>query len=327
MKKIIFLTGHRKSGTSLLLSLFDNHPDLNIFPVDFTFFYSYFPIFIKKKLNKKKLLKRVSDIYKSNFKKLDYDARYNKLKINNSIRNIKKNFTLKDLLSKKKFFFKIIKEWLRQTKSDKNKNLVVKETSQLIYFNDYNKIFKNLRMINIIRDPRDNFSSIKSGQKKYYRLINENYTTSFFSFLYRYKSDLTAANILKNNKNYLNVRYEDLVNNTKIEMKKISKFLNIKYQPSLLEPTLLGKKYLGNNFDNKLFGISKKNTSNWKKRISQDEIKIIEYFLSDLMKIWNYKKQFKLSDTVSSHSKFYEKINSKYFFNDGIKFKLKKNNN
>ena len=108
-------------------------------------------------------------------------------------------------------------------------------------------------------------------------------------------------------------------------MKKISKFLDIKYLPLLLKPTLLGKKYLGNNFDNELSGISKKIFPTGKKNFSE-EIKIIEYFLSDLMDIWNYKKQFKLSDTVSSHSKFYEKINSKYFFNDSIN-KIKKNNN
>ena len=30
---IIFLTGHRKSGTSLLLRLFDNHPDIDVYPM------------------------------------------------------------------------------------------------------------------------------------------------------------------------------------------------------------------------------------------------------------------------------------------------------
>ena len=28
------LTGHRKSGTTLLHKLFDGHPDLNVYPVD-----------------------------------------------------------------------------------------------------------------------------------------------------------------------------------------------------------------------------------------------------------------------------------------------------
>ena len=43
MKHFIFLTGHRKSGTTLLKSLIDGHPDINVYPTDLTLLYAYFP--------------------------------------------------------------------------------------------------------------------------------------------------------------------------------------------------------------------------------------------------------------------------------------------
>jgi len=62
---LIFITGHRKSGTTLLHSLFDNHPDIDVYPTDFTFFYSYFPYYTKNLKNKKKLIERIMLITKN----------------------------------------------------------------------------------------------------------------------------------------------------------------------------------------------------------------------------------------------------------------------
>ena len=53
---IIFLTGHRKSGTSLLQRLFDNHPDIDVYPTDLTLFYNYFPYYTMNYNNKKLLI-------------------------------------------------------------------------------------------------------------------------------------------------------------------------------------------------------------------------------------------------------------------------------
>ena len=52
----IFLCGHRKSGTSMFLNLFDGNKDINVFPTDINLLYAYYPI-VEKNLdntNKKK---------------------------------------------------------------------------------------------------------------------------------------------------------------------------------------------------------------------------------------------------------------------------------
>ena len=41
--KVIFLTGHRKSGTTLLSNLLDDVDGLCVYPTDLALLYAYFP--------------------------------------------------------------------------------------------------------------------------------------------------------------------------------------------------------------------------------------------------------------------------------------------
>jgi len=45
MKPLIFICGHRKSGTTMFHNLFDGHPDLDVYPVILNILYGYFPIY------------------------------------------------------------------------------------------------------------------------------------------------------------------------------------------------------------------------------------------------------------------------------------------
>ena len=52
--KYLFITGHRKSGTTFFCSLLDNHPSLCVYPFDLTILYAYYPQYIKKNIALKK---------------------------------------------------------------------------------------------------------------------------------------------------------------------------------------------------------------------------------------------------------------------------------
>ena len=43
--KTLFITGHRKSGTTLLTSLFDGHNEFAVYPTDLSLMYAYFPYY------------------------------------------------------------------------------------------------------------------------------------------------------------------------------------------------------------------------------------------------------------------------------------------
>lgn len=84
-------------------------------------------------------------------------------------------------------------------------------------------------------------------------------------------------------------------------------------------PQLKIKKFYGNNFKNKLFGISKKNVNNWRSRITNQEKNIIEFYLNDVMRIYGYKCSKNLKKLNHDFSFFNDKINSKYFYADRFK--------
>ena len=63
------------------------------------------------------------------------------------------------------------------------KYLVIKETSQLLNYDlFFSKILKKIKVINIVRNPLDNFSSLKTG-KKYYKKKMER---KLFDFIFKF---------------------------------------------------------------------------------------------------------------------------------------------
>ena len=57
--------------------------------------------------------------------------------------------------------------------------------------------------------------------------------------------------------------------------------------------------------------------NNWSKRISKEEVNIIEFFMNKEMKIFNYK--FRYIDINHQHIlNHYQKINKKFFFKDSF---------
>jgi hypothetical protein len=133
--------------------------------------------------------------------------------------------------------------------------------------------------------------------------------------------DLIAAkiNTQKYPNSFLAIRFEDLVNNTKDIMSEVANFLNIEFDNTLLNPMVGNDKYKGNNYDGNIFsGISDKNIGNWKNRISSRDAKIIEYWMSDIMKYWKYESEYDITSSQIEFSKFYEIYNCKYFYHDSF---------
>jgi hypothetical protein len=314
---IIFLTGHRKSGTSLLHRLFDNHPDVDVYPTDFTLFYNYFPYYTSNYDNKKFLIEKILSVINQTINEFYLSQnlihRYN-IKLLNI--QLKKNLRNINLKSKKEVFKTILHHWANLKGEKLKRIIVVKETSQSIYFDEYLKIFNNMKMVNIVRDPRDNYASIKSGQKKYYRKFNIDYLQNFASTLFRSRQDLLSTFYNSNHNKFTFITYEDLVSKPRKVMKQLCYFLGIKFHNILLNPSLGKYKYYGNNFNHKINGISNKNKDNWKKRITIEEKNIIEFYLSDVMKIFNYRSSKNLKKIKKDFSKFNDEINSRYFFSD-----------
>ena len=181
----------------------------------------------------------------------------------------------------------------------------------------YQKLYND----SVGKRSRDNFSALASGVKNYYSKFGEDRENILFSLLNRCRMDLISANNnLKKHKDIFHViKFEDLIIKPREIMIEVCKKINIEFQESLLNPTVLGHPYFGNSHNKEKFsGISTKNLNRWKERIDQEEAKIIEYWLGEEMSKWGYELEFSREDCQKSFSLFYEQINSKYFYKDSF---------
>ena len=319
---LVILTGHRKSGTSLFHRLFDCVNGVNLYPVDVTVLYAYFSCFTSKKgVSSKELKDRLLHVVKTSMEYslkqgLDLISKESFLTIFESeIQKI-------NIRSKSDVIYSICNSWLKSEKIlSETIPFVVKETSQAIFFEDYIKEFPKLKMISLIRDPRDNYAAINAGVYQYYSKFGENDFKSLSSHINRARMDLISAKINQENhpNSFMAIRFEDLVRDTRSTMKNISNFLNIDIEESMMSPNISGKSYKGNNFDGVSFSeISSQNIGNWKKRITVESAKVIEYWMADEMDYWNYDREFSQICSQAEFSKFYEKYNCEYFYHDSF---------
>ena len=312
MKHTIFLTGHRKSGTTLLKSLLDGQPEISSYPTDLTLLYAYFPHVKFKKYPKKMLVEKIIKIVMGSLKIVNEYTKYTKKELKNFRILLKKNLVSKNLVVEKQVIQTVLKCWKNFFKEKENHFFLIKETTQSMNYKILKKIFPKLKIIQIIRDPRDNYSSLKSGFRKYYKKIGYNNEELLLSAIFRIKNDLKFAQLLQKKNFYLCLKFEDLVQNPKKEIKKIFRFLNIKENNIQIKPTISNQNFYGNNFTKKISGISKKNVYRWKKRITKIEESFINFYLEEEIKFWKYSLPKK--NNFHNVNRIYNKINSKLFF-------------
>lgn len=322
-KKYILLTGHRKSGTTLLHNLFDAHPQLNIFPVDISLLYAFLPC-QEPHLTDEQVKYRVNHVIKKSTSKIE----------GKRVSKFCKNFNAEEFAacvwehSDASVFRRpcvvisaIAAAWSHYTRANRANPFLFKETSQSIHVYRLLRSQLPIKVVQIIRDPRDNYSAIKAGVGKYYSQMGEGEKESLASLINRSRMDLTAAYELRKKKHdwFYSLRFEDLVDQTEEHMKMLSSFCNIDFDSILLEPTLLGDSFSGNSHEgNRFKGVSSTNVGRWRERISHFEAAVIEFWMQDVMDKWGYKREIDPVDAMNAFSEFYNWYNCRYFYHDSF---------
>jgi len=324
MLDMIFLTGHRKSGTTMFHKLFDGHPGITVYPADMSLLYAYFPCFTNSEdFSENDLKIRIEKVLKTTLNRAkERDG------LSNSVLNI--NFFVekfwtylegKNIRSRCDIISAVAEAWYESTQESKKKPFVFKETSQAIHFFEIINEIPKCKFINIVRDPRDNYAALKAGVEKYYLSFGEGEKETLSSLINRARMDMMVALLYQRDfpDQFLALRFEDLTANSENEMKKVAMFSGIKFDECLLQPTLFGKLYAGNSHNGKKFSaISDQNVGQWKNRISDFEAQIIEFWLGDIMEQWGYKREFPQKKCAESFGEFYKWYNCRYFFYDSF---------
>lgn len=313
-----FLGGHRKSGTTMLLTLLEGHPELCVYPPDSGFFYAYFPKYDSSEYTNEDRVNRIIDFCYKNLeieinnvdKKNELKFPYQEMFSNFKRRTSKGNYTPKEmLLAMISAYYDV---YSSKQENASYKRWVEKTTSSEIYANYIFKWFPKAKFIHLIRDPRDNYASLKSGWDSYYHKRSKDQRELMQSLIDRGKLGLKLAKYNKRrygDDRYLVVKFETLTTKPQETMAQICEFLDIKYDNSLFRTSICGLPWRGNNFEGLEFlTASSVNVNRWRERITENEAKLIEFHFREIMKYFNYELVYDINECIDvavEHYKWY----------------------
>lgn len=209
--KKVFIVGNRRSGTTLLLSLFDDHPDCVVFPIETQFFKLSSRGIMSKKYILNFLLKKLP---RAEINPEPIVSRLEKLPAKNN----------------KELYLNLFKAL------DKKGSVLIEKTPVHRQFIPYIiKWFPDAIILHVNRNVYDTYASIK----KLDQLKGRPSKISPEEFVLANKHAVQVAQGYEKSVHY--IQYEDLVKTTEKVMRNLCKLLEIEYKSILLQPTVLGR--------------------------------------------------------------------------------------
>ncbi|CAF0704732.1 unnamed protein product [Brachionus calyciflorus] len=250
---LIFIGGYVSSGTSLMRSILDVHPDVKCGPEI-----------------------KIPNMF----------AQVEKLRENEIIKNATESAGLDDTILKRALG--LYSYYIFLNNVDNAKRLCSKEPFNLNYIEFFKSVFPKSKFILIVRDGREAaFSVIKRWYGEKYEFEN------FLKFLSEWESwyEISYPQCVRTGRDYCKiVRYENLVRNPRETIKEIAHFLDLEWTDKFLkhyefldkdikvsknEPSLYGLK---NEINTKSLGNWIGNIKNYDEKKIREKIKMLEFF-------------------------------------------------
>jgi hypothetical protein len=314
---LVFVCGHRKSGTTMLANLLDGHRQLAVYPIDLALLYAYFPEFMRTHHGPGELRARLATILFADLRQR-IDARL--LDVDRLEREFFDGLPDEALLRPDILIARLMTAFRKVSGSEAKQWGVFKETSIEIYVQEILGWFPEARFIHLIRDPRDNFAALATGVDDYYSRLGEDHNRTLASLLNRIEIGFRMA--LENKEQlgtdrYHVLRFEDLTAAPESSMQAIADFLGIGLEPALLAPTMLGHPTGGNAFDGvATFDVNARNVGRWRDRIAPEDAQVIEFHLAREMQAFGYEPAFDHRARARAAAEFYKWQNYTYFYSD-----------
>ena len=266
---MLFILGKERSGTTLLQTLLDTHPNI-VGPPESKFVLLLYPRFgTIKRWSENDILCFIEELYKepwistiwkpnrelltSNLLAIREQANYSSIckLVYYSMRGNKKNIL-----------------WL----SDKN-------PVYALFVNPLLKIFPEAKFIHLVREPKDNvYSHLKSFGVKNTRFIAQKWL-AYNDILLKCKKQFSQK--------FFTLLYENMVGNPETSMKELCKFLPIPYDDKMIHNSFperlesFGSEKLVMDrvqevHSNLLKPVNTSNIGKWKAGMSPEEVKIVE---------------------------------------------------
>jgi hypothetical protein len=266
-EKPIFIVGVHRSGTTLLRYMLNSHPDIYIPPES-----DFIPRFFLNNPNKKLSEREIEKILINIFSKYRFVKEWQGNPPD--IRNFTDSERTPDL-----FLSKLYQLYAQQYNAIRWGDKTPIYSS---YINLIEKIFPDAQFIHIIRDGRDvALSMLEKWQKKDFHIDIYFAAQNWVRRINKARKD----GILLGEHRYLELRYEDLVNNPVTELKNVCKFLGETYFPIMSQPNVLGSENIepGSFHDPIRYPPSTARINRWKHEMSQADLRIFQRIAGNLL--------------------------------------------
>ena len=301
---VISTFGH--CGLDWLHSLIDSHKQVLIIPP--MNFFRTIDILKRKKIYLDHSLdsKKITNIIAKELFRKTHHKKDNILRDHQKKTTFKKyinNFLImeKKLDIKKRLFFAIHYAFAKINKTNLDKiKVIVANESQPWHCHEYYKHF-NSKFIFMLRDPRALVAgSLRMIKRSKNVPINfqMDMILSYLVHARKFFHEMTKKRILI-------LKNEDMHNNLQPEMKKLCKWLDIKFSKSLLRSTFLGKKWIGESGYISKMDLKKSYPrdyykpinveTRWRSVLDKNSILMIETLLEKTMRQYQYKLDNKLN--------------------------------
>tara|TARA_B100000902_G_scaffold12252_1_gene14894 strand:+ start:24270 stop:25208 length:939 start_codon:yes stop_codon:yes gene_type:complete len=266
-----FILSFSRSGSTLLGNILNNNKSIKL-------------------INESWIIPVVSTL---NWKKLNYSKQKYILHLYNNSQKIyldrkiiNKKICVNRTISFEEFYNKILEE--------KEKKVGEKNPSNTLHYKFLKENIKNPKFIFLIRNP---LSISNSYRTRWFKKRKENY------FLYRVsvviKTYFTCYKNLYKNKDVLTIRYEDLVKNPTIEIKKICSHINIDFYEEMMknDEKIIFNKENQEHHKKIKEKINTKNLNNYKKELKESQINDLSYLLRKEISFLGYKEELSINPT------------------------------
>jgi hypothetical protein len=302
----VFICGHPKSGTSLLRSLLDGHPELLVYPEETSFFRRYLPKAQGKSLEEKLAL---ADEYLIHIFTWNQDAPpasqagfpdrdYSDISFE-QVRQAMHQMIHEQYRHDGDMLFAALAAFGQVTgcMSDRTLRWVEKTPYNERYVKQILAWWPEARFIHVIRDPRDNFASY---QRKHPQWTAESFARSWrdsaLDGLNHQEALSTEPSLpsspISNPRSpakYWVLRYEDLLQQPEECLRRMCQFLGVQDHPTLRNPTRNGKPWGGNSmFGERFSKIDSSPLGRWRESLAPEEILIIDRIAVETMRRLNY---------------------------------------
>ncbi|NJN53428.1 MAG: sulfotransferase [Anaerolineae bacterium] len=252
MNKPIFILGAHKSGSSLLRSLLDGHPSLFTIPLELHMFRAA-GYWVDYRLTESRpselLLSEASQAYLSIVEQ--YNARHKPLSDANLVGKFDMEKVREYLCRPKHSFSELAEGYvhavhagLHGMEMPEHLRIVEKSVENAEFVLDLKAMYPDAKFLHIVRNPYAHLVSL--------RLMHAQHSGRRFPFLGKLIESLNNStyHLYRNNRlirDYMVVRYEDLLIQPMQMMKQVADFLEIEFNDILVMPTSLGQKWQGNS--------------------------------------------------------------------------------